>query len=212
MKTYIRMIVVLALISVLSGLVLGGLYAVTHEQAENNILKYKKIPAVADIYEVLAGELPPAEREAVEEGLLAEKRYIDLGDGEKKLFFVIRKDGEPYAVALEDYGQGFGGDLGVMVGFVLESRELVGIGVTTMAETPGVGTRVRDAKFAEQFHGAALDANFKVKKDGGVIDAVSGATISSRAVADAISKARDFYAGHREEIMAAITQVVGENT
>jgi electron transport complex protein RnfG len=212
MKTYIRMIVVLTVISLLSGLVLGGLYAVTYEKAENNILKYKKIPAVADIYEVLAGELPPAEREAVEEGLLAEKRYVDLGANERSLFFIIRKDGEPYAVALEDYGQGFGGDLGVMVGFMLESEALVGIGVTTMAETPGVGTRVREPGFAEQFHGVPMEAEFKVKKDGGVIDAVSGATISSRAVAEAIGKARDFYIAHREQILDAVAQPVGESS
>ncbi len=204
MNKSIQMIAVLATISLLSGLALGGLHQMTYERAQNNILKYKKIPAVADIYEVVAGKLPPAEREAVEEGLLAEKRFVDVGGKEPALFFVVRKEGEPFAVALEDYGQGFAGDLGVMVGFEIESGDLVGIGITTMAETPGVGTKVRDESFLKQFPGMSKEAVFKVRKDGGEIDAVTGATISSRAVAQAMELARAFYDEHREAILAAI--------
>jgi len=103
MKRSIQMVVVLGVISLLSGLALGGLHQLTYERAQNNILKFKKIPAVADIYEVVAGTLPPAEREAIEEGLLAEKRLVKLdGIEDEVLFFVIRKDGEPYAVTIED--------------------------------------------------------------------------------------------------------------
>ncbi len=208
MKNSIQMVVVLAVISLISGLALGGLHQLTHELAENNILKFKKIPAVADIYEVVAGELPPAEREAVEEGLLAEKRLVEI-EGESILFFVVRKESEPYAVALENYGQGFGGDLGVMIGFEIESGNLVGVGITTMSETPGIGTKVRDASFLAQFPEMSKDTIFKVKKDGGGIDAVTGATVSSRAVAQAIERAGAFYQQHREAIVAAIDVVPG---
>ncbi len=210
MKTSIQMVLVLTAISLISGLVLGGLNELTYERAQNNILKFKKIPAVADIYEVVAGKLPPSERDAIEEGLLAEKRFLDIGEQDPYLFFIIRKDSKPYAVALEDFGQGFGGDLGVMVGLRLDTGDLVGIGITTMAETPGVGSRVREPAFLEQFHGMSGDAVFKVKKDGGVIDAVTGATISSRAVAQAISSAHDFYAEHREAITKALEVIPRE--
>lgn len=206
MKTYIQMIVVLSVIALISGLALGGLQQLTFERAQNNILKFKKIPAVADIYEIVAGKLAPADRVAVEEGLLAEKRFIDVGGDEPVLMFVVRKDGNPYAAAIEDYGQGFGGDLGVMVGFELETGNLVGVGITTMAETPGVGTLVKNAAFTSQFEGLGPDAVVKVKKDGGEIDAVSGATISSRAVALAIEKARAFYDEHATAIQEAASQ------
>jgi len=209
MNKSIRMVVVLGMIAVLSGLALGGLHQLTYERAQNNILKYKKIPAVADIYEVIAGELPPAEREVLEEGLLAEKRLVDLGGTQPLLFFVVRKDGEPHAVALEDFGQGFGGDVGVMVGFQVETGDLVAIGITTMSETPGVGTKVRDASFLKQFHGMPADSVFQVKKDGGQVDAVTGATVSSRAVAQAIDRAAAFYAEHRQAIVEAIDQQPG---
>jgi electron transport complex protein RnfG len=206
MRQYVQMIVVLSLITLISGLALGGLQQLTWERAQNNILKYKKIPAVADIYEVVSGKLPPAERRAVEEGLLAEKRFLELEQGDPILMFVIRKEGEPYAVALEDYGQGFGGDLGVMTGFHLETGNLVGIGITTMSETPGLGTRVRDEIFTAQFAGMSGEAVFRVKKDGGEIDAVTGATVSSRAVAQAIEQAGRFYGEHREKILAAVRE------
>ena len=210
MKNSIQMVVVLAVISLLSGLALGGLQQLTFERAQNNILKFKKIPAVADIYEVVAGKLPPAEREAIEEGLLAEKRFVDLGEKDPTLFFVVRKEDKPFAVAIENYGQGFGGDLGVMIGFEIETGNLVAIGITTMSETPGVGTKVREQSFLTQFHGMGKNTIFKVGKDGGAIDAVSGATISSRAVAQAIELAAAFYDEHRAAILAAIDQAPGE--
>jgi electron transport complex protein RnfG len=200
------MIIVLACIALASGLALGGLNELTYERAQNNILKFKKIPAVADIYELVVGKLEPELRRKVEEELLAEKRYLDLGEGELRLFFVVKKDGEPYAVALEDFGTGFGGDLGVMVGFKLETGDLVGIGVTSLAETPGVGTRVTEESFTLQFQGMSKDSNFKVKKDGGDIDAISGATVSSRAVATAIGRARDFYQENLVRIVQAIEE------
>ena len=182
MTKYLRMILVLSVITLLSGLALGGLNEVTREQAANNVLKFKKIPAVATIYEAVHGKLAEAERTKVEENLLLEKKLIDTGEKEPLLAFVIKKNGKPFAVTLENFGQGFGGLLGVMVGYNLETGDLVGIGITTLSETPGVGTRVRETAFTGQFKGMSSTSNFKVKKDGGEIDAITGATISSRAV------------------------------
>jgi electron transport complex protein RnfG len=115
-------------------------------------------------------------------------------------------------VALEAFGQGFGGKLGVMVGFDLASGDLAGVGITTMSETPGLGTRVREAAFLAQFTGLSKDAVFKVKKDGGVIDAVTGATVSSRAVADAIGQAQALYREQADAIQAAVRADPGEGS
>jgi electron transport complex protein RnfG len=204
------MLVVLAGISLVSGTSLGGLFEITHELAENNILKFKKIPAVVDIYETVSGPLALEDRIAFEESMLAEKRYVDVGAKKPLLFFVVRRENEPFAVALESYGQGFGGKLGVMVGVDLETEDLVAIGVTTMSETPGVGTRVKEKDFTGQFAGMGGEAVFKVKKDGGEIDAITGATISCRAVADAVGRARATYAEHRSTIRAAVDSPPGD--
>ena len=170
------------------------------------MLKYKKIPAVATIYESIAGSIAGDNRSILEKELLAEKRLVDLGEKDPLLLFVIKKDGVPYAVAFERFGQGFGGDLGVMIGYKLEDGSLVGIGITTLSETPGLGTRVTEPAFIDQFRGMAPDAILTVKKDGGDIDAVAGATISSRAVASALSQAKELYASQREQIHKALSQ------
>ncbi len=199
----VKMLVVLSVITLISGMSLGGLYAATHELAENNILKFKKIPAVVDIYRTLGATLEGEQQAELEAQLLAEKRYVDIGAKDPLLMFVIKQGGALKGVAIEDYGQGFGGKLGVMAGFGLDDDSLLAVGVTTLSETPGLGTRVREPGFGAQFVGLGKDVVVKVKKDGGEIDAVSGATISSRAVTEAIRNARALYTEHRAAIVEA---------
>jgi len=200
----VRMVIVLGVITLASGLSLGALNEATWELAANNVLRFKKIPAVVDIYAAMGQEFSPVEHAALEEELLAEKRFVDIGAKEPMLFFVVKKDGEPAAVALEGIGQGFGGDVGVMIGVDLATAEVTGIGVTTMSETPGVGTRVREPAFAAQFAGVPGTTVFKVKKDGGPIDAITGATISSRAVTDAVAAAMATFREHEDAIRDAV--------
>jgi electron transport complex protein RnfG len=194
------MLLVLGLITLGSGLSLGALHEATYELAANNVLKFKKIPAVVDIYQAMGREIGPQDRLGLEEELLAEKHLVEIGERSPLLFFVLKQDGRPAAVALEGAGQGFGGDVGVMVGVDLASMGVTGVGVTTMSETPGVGTRVREEVFTEQFAGLAGDTMFKVKKDGGAIDAITGATVSSRAVADAVDAAMTKFREHEAAI------------
>jgi electron transport complex protein RnfG len=198
------MVVVLGVITLASGLSLGALNEATWELAANNVLRFKKIPAVVDIYRAMGQELTPVEHAALEEELLAEKRQVDIGGKDPLLFFVVKEGGEPAAVALEGIGQGFGGDVGVMIGVDLATGGVTGIGVTTMSETPGVGTRVREPAFAAQFAGLPGDTIFQVKKDGGAIDAITGATVSSRAVAAAVTAAMATFREHEDAIRDAV--------
>ena len=81
-----------------------------------------------------------------------------------------------------------------MVGVNVADNSLVGIGVTTHSETPGVGSRAQtDEAFVAQFRGLPFEGEFKVKPDGGQVDALSGATITSRAVASAVTDAAGIY-------------------
>ena len=60
-------------------------------------------------------------------------------------------------------------------------------------ETPGLGSKIAD-NFKEQFDGKNPAAfSLKVRKDGGDVDAITAATISSRAVCDALSRAFQAY-------------------
>ena len=93
-----------------------------------------------------------------------------------------------YAAEGRDAG-GYGGDIVLMVGFKEDKKTVISYRVLAAAETPGLGMKLSTPEFAGQF--AGRDAStLKVKKDGGEIEAITSATITSRAVCRAIEDAR----------------------
>lgn len=96
---------------------------------------------------------------------------------------------------------GYDGKIGVMVGYNLEKDELIGMRVTTHTETQGIGARATsDSAFIEQFEGMSIESILKIKPDGGDIDAMSGATITSRGVSAGIADSIEKYKRLKEEI------------
>jgi len=69
-------------------------------------------------------------------------------------------------------------------------------------ETPGLGSKAANPPFIDQFNGKPLDFDFRVTKDGGGVDAITGATITSRAVCAALSQGIEAYeaAGGAQEL------------
>ena len=86
--------------------------------------------------------------------------------------------------ALLALGRGYGGDINILVGLE-DATTLKGITIISQTETPGLGTRITGSDFTDEFTGMAID-DIGLKRDGGGIDALTGATISSRAVVDAV--------------------------
>ena len=82
---------------------------------------------------------------------------------------------------------GYAGDIRLMAGLTAD-RAVITYRVLAANETPGLGAKLGDAAFAAQFAGKPAAA-LKVKKDGGAIDALTGATITSRAVCEALADA-----------------------
>lgn len=82
---------------------------------------------------------------------------------------------------------GYGGEIRLMVGLAPD-RSVFSYQVLAANETPGLGAKLGDPAFADQFKGKPGTA-LAVKKDGGGIDAITGATITSRAVCGAIADA-----------------------
>ena len=181
MREMIKMVVVLTILSFFSGGVLAYIRNNTQERIENQVLEFVKGPAIRAIFEG-AGNNPIADR-------------FTLKDGDvERTFFVGVFDGEPRGVAFETAGKGYGGDVGLMVGIDVKDNKLIGVGVTTHAETPGMGAKAKsDPSFAAQFTGLALEQTVAVTQDGGSISAISGATITSRAVSSAATDADKIY-------------------
>jgi len=96
------------------------------------------------------------------------------------------------------FPQGYGGPIPIMVGLDLEGS-ITGIRIASAAEglkeTPGLGVKITEPDFRDQFIGKTLE-NILIKKDGGDIDAITAATISSRAVCNGIKQGIEKYASY----------------
>lgn len=182
MNEMVKMVVVLTLLSAVSGGVLAGVNIGTASRIEIQQLSFVKGPAIKNILAGAAND-PIADR-------------FKIADGElEQTFFVGKIDGKANNIAFESYGKGFGGDVGLMVGVNLDSGKVIGAAVTTHSETPGLGAKAKDdPTFTGQFKDVPIkDKEIKVNKDGGKITAISGATITSRGVCAAVTNAMATY-------------------
>ena len=182
MGEMIKMVVVLTLLSSLSGGRLAYVKEGTQERIENQVLQLVKGPAIKAIFSGSSND-PVADR-------------FSLMDGDKKVdVFVAKFDGQTKAIAFETFGKGgYGGDVGLMVGIDVNDDKIYGVGVTTHSETAGLGARAKDdPKFAAQFADMNIMEPIKVSGDGGNVNALSGATITSRAVCLAATEAGERY-------------------
>jgi electron transport complex protein RnfG len=88
-----------------------------------------------------------------------------------------------------------------MVGFRADGV-IQNIEVLEQKETPGLGTKIKDEKFLKQFRDKqASKFNLKVTKDGGEVDALTGATITSRAFGEATQMAYDEFVKNQESFL-----------
>ena len=131
--------------------------------------------------ESLRQVLPPDAPEPVEKALLAP-------DGTTNFTYYAAGD----AIALEVHSEhGYGGLLRLLVGFDAEGR-LQGFTVLEHSETPGLGAKLAnpDNPVLASARGLpAAETDWRVRKDGGAVDAITAATISSRAACEAIAQA-----------------------
>jgi electron transport complex protein RnfG len=152
-----------------------------------------------------------------------EELNIDCS-GREVVFYPAKKDGRLVGVAASAVSpKGYSGNLRVIASMTPDGKIMTVI-VTEKNETPGLGTVVTDRieqktiftlfkhengksgglppnPVLDSFHGKDVaSAPWKVKKDGGDIDSVTGATISSRAVTDAVNTIAEAYAKNREDI------------
>lgn len=115
-------------------------------------------------------------------------------DGDSLRIYPAKKGGELVGVAVESNTQkGFSGQISVVVGFDVDGK-LLNYSVQQHSETPGLGSKMQEWFRTDRNHqsviGRTLTADgLKVTKDGGDVDAITAATISSRAFLDAINRA-----------------------
>ncbi len=170
------MVITLFVVTVIAGFALGGVYNATKEP----IALAKKAKAEAAVKAVIP-----------EFDDLKTFKVLAADGSDSLIFNKGYKDGELVGTAIESFSNN-GYDptqIRVVVGFSADGK-ILNTSVLQHKETPGLGTKMKDEKFKTQFQNQD-PSNFllMVKKDGGSVDAITAATISSRAFCDALERA-----------------------
>jgi electron transport complex protein RnfG len=123
------------------------------------------------------------------------------------LVYLAKKNGKVNAVAfMVTTNNGYSGAIKSMIG-IDKTGQLLGVRVITHAETPGLGDKIEVEKsdWILSFNGHSLtdliESQWKVKKDGGVFDQFSGATITPRAVVGSVYQGLQFFNQHKEALL-----------
>jgi electron transport complex protein RnfG len=171
MNDLVRYALVLGLIATISAGVLAATNAVTAEPIKE---AYRQ-----DFLKGLVAVLPEFDNSPDTEVL----------DIQGYTVYVAKKGGETVGYAVQTSSmRGYSGEIGVLVG-ADNAGKISGVTVLKHAETPGLGDKITGAAWLQSFVGGALGDTYAVKKDGGDIDSFSGATISPRAVSEAVTSA-----------------------
>lgn len=174
-----NMVVVLGTITLISSAAVGVVNMITAEP-----IAAAKVKAVNDALSLV---LPPYESVVSQS---------DESDGVTVTTHTASQGGEVVGYAVESASKnGFGGAVRLMVGFDKQGR-ILNINVLEQKETPGLGTKMCDAEnplLASFKDKLAAEVKMSVRKDGGDVDALTAATISSRAYAEAVARAYEAY-------------------
>ena len=179
-KEFLSPVITLVGIAVISAFVLGYV----HNKTLEPIKKAKDNQELAAISEVV---------DSFDNNPFAEKMVITTKNKKHKLvMYPARQKGKLKSVAIKTHtNAGFGGRIEVMAGFNVDGS-IKSYKIISSNETPGLGSKIDEPKFKEQFAGFHPNRQIlKVRQDGGDIDAVTAATISSRALLKALSRAFD---------------------
>ena len=192
-SSFKNMLLSLVTICVVAATALAGIYLLTKDQIQKQ-QKEKQQQAILNI-------LPAGVEIAAPETI----------DG--MVIYRATLNGEAAGAAVETSAMGFGGEQKIIVGFDKEGK-IFNYEVLEHQETPGLGDHIVEwfknaDKPGQNIIGRQATGDFRVSKgDGGDIDAITAATISSRAFLKAINQAYNAYAKSGVEAQSGATEQV----
>jgi len=179
--TLLQLILALSIIAIVAGVALATVFSKTQEPIESARIK-KKQDAISEVLNLNDFT-----------GRFEEVTYLHEGEKEPVVLYLAYLNDELLGAAVETYtNMAYSGSFTIIVGFDSEGT-ILKTKVLQANETPGLGDKIdesKDSKFAPQFIGKNPETfKLKVKKDGGDVDIITAATISSRAFCDAVERA-----------------------
>lgn len=192
------------LILMLATFLAAGLLMVSEFATKDQIEKQKKIKLINSLKTLIPPELHDNDLSA--SAFVLEKSE-DLNLQENTLAYLGTKNQKPSVIALPVISHdGYSGDIELLVGIKMNGQ-ITAVKIIDQKETPGLGDLILASKsdWIQQLFGSSLQkpqANlWKVKKDGGNFDQITGATISPRAVVTAVKAALIFHQNNQQNYL-----------
>ena len=190
MRDLIKMVVVLLVICTTSGVVLSYVNEATEEPREYSYIKFVQEPSLKAV-------LSDYDNDPVKERIKLVVGEDEEGNPIEIVVFPAKKGGKTQTIAYSAAAKGYHDLIEVMVG-VGPDGKLTGISIMTHTETPGLGARIVEPEFTDQFAGLDLDTT-KLSAEGGQVDTLSGATFSTVGVITAVSAALEQFPQIKKE-------------
>jgi len=194
-----------ALILALFALVGTGLVAVIFTETEEPIANAEKEYMLRSLHSVIKSELH--DNDIFTDYIEVDSKDL-LGTGKPVPVFRARKNGQPTALAITTIAQeGYVGPIKLLVG-IDTMGTIIGVRVLAHRETPGLGDAIDEKRsnWIFGFEGHSLtnpESNkWRVRRDGGVFDQFTGATITPRAVVKAIHQSLIFFEKNKERLFS----------
>jgi electron transport complex protein RnfG len=174
------------LLATLFGTALAGIQAKLGPVIEANKVK----ETMAKIPVLVLGEDLAAELAADNQTLTIKSRVIEVKQNGTSKFYTVYDawlpDGKMVGHVVKANGQGYADKIELLVGLNAQGKTITGLFVLDQKETPGLGAKILEDAWRGQFKDKSTENTLSVVKGGGAndeqIDAISGATISSRSV------------------------------
>ncbi len=198
-----------ALLFALYALVCTGLVAITYQATATRIIDNEKQRLLNQLF-----SLVPADQidNDPSEDLITLTNTSELGTSEPVTVYRARRAGKNFAAIFATQShQGYNGRIRLLVA-IDQHGKLIGIKTVSHKETPGLGDKIESNRsdWAEQFVNKSLvdpqPQFWKVKKDGGQFDQLTGATITPRAIVKTVLLTLRYFDSHQSELFAGETQ------
>lgn len=191
-----RLVLALTLITVGAGLILSLVESLTRAP----IAEQRRLETLRALQTVLPAFDNSPDADTIELAFGTDKKGREL----KRTFYRGRQGADISGVAFSVIApDGYSGNINMMVG-VDAGGKVVGLEILNHTETPGLGDKITRDEFKGQFKGKTLEgSDWRVKKDGGDFDQITGATISPRAVVKAVHQGLQFYHDHQQDVLTA---------
>jgi electron transport complex protein RnfG len=178
-----------------------ALVALTYENTKEQIAEAERQAMLQKLHSVIK---PSEHNNDIFSDYIVVSNPELLGPSQEVNVFRARIDAEPVAVLITPTApDGYGGDIKLLVG-IRYNGEIAGVRVLSHKETPGLGDAIeeRRSQWIYQFDDHSLEnptvENWKVQRDRGPFDQLTGATISSRAVVKAVRKTLEYYQSNKD--------------